>query len=74
MRNLTEEEYEVIDLLGQAATKFRVLKPVHPSDTSEFQIYVHACQNIVLARPGTEEVIGMDFDDYPKRTGKYPRE
>ena len=56
MRDLTEKEHEVLDLLGHAVIKFAELVPVHPSDIGEFQTFVHGCQNIVLARPVFESM------------------
>ena len=67
MRDLTKEEHKVMDLLGHAVIELSKLKPAHPADISEFQVHIHACQNIVLARPGTEEIIGISLNDYPER-------
>ena len=57
MRELTEEEHEVLDLLGEALIKFSELPPVYPYDCKEFMALSVAAQNIVLARPATETVI-----------------
>lgn len=54
MRDLSKEEQEVADKLGEAATLQAALPSIHPSDTPEFVQAIHAAQNIVLARPATE--------------------
>jgi hypothetical protein len=52
---LTEAEIEVLDLLGECATKFGALSPEHTSDLNEFCLAIHAAQNIVMARQGMRE-------------------
>lgn len=52
MSRLHDDEAEVLELLGEAATRFVKLHPEHPSDQQEFVQAVHAAQNIVLARVG----------------------
>lgn len=54
MRELTPNEQEVIDLLGSAADVAAALPEVHPSDRPEFCAAIHACQNIIYARPAFE--------------------
>lgn len=49
---MTEAEIEVVDLLGEVATKFFSLSEEHPSDKNEFTLAIHAAQNIVYAREG----------------------
>jgi len=56
MRNITKEEHEILDLLGKVYILFSELYPAHPYDIGEFVTHIHAAQNIVLARPGTETV------------------
>lgn len=57
MRDLTKEEQEVVDTLGEAVNKLAALPTVHPSDSPEFCLAVHAAQNIVLARPAVESQV-----------------
>ena len=54
MRELTEEEMEVISLLGTAYNKFGLLYVVHKSDRDEFVAGIHKCQNIILSRPAID--------------------
>lgn len=56
MRDLTEREREVIDLLAQAWNRHQELEEIHGSDSPEFAAAIHAAQNIVLARPGAEQL------------------
>ncbi len=55
MRDLTDVEQACLTSLGDAWNLFAALPPAHPSDRDEFVAHLHACQNIVLARPATEE-------------------
>lgn len=59
MRTLTDQEKEALNALGAAATLFFKLPAVHPSDRVEFVHHMHACQNIVLARPAYEHNLGL---------------
>lgn len=56
MRDLTEEELEVLNLLRDATVAFAGLPQAHPADMMEFTVSIHDLQNIVLARPATETV------------------
>lgn len=55
MRDLDAGEEKVLKLLGKAANRHGRLVAVHPSDQEEFTRAIHAAQNIILARPATEE-------------------
>jgi len=48
---LTEEEKEVIKLLGEVWNKFLALPDPHPSDDEEFCHYIHILQRHVMVRP-----------------------
>lgn len=52
---MTNEEVEVLDLLGEAATAFASLPTEHTADLNEFVLAIHAAQNIVLSRAGLRE-------------------
>lgn len=52
MAQLTDEEREVLELLGHAADKFSALPEEHPADLADFVNAIHAAQNIVLSRVG----------------------
>lgn len=54
LRDLTDGEDALMQKLGDCLTDFRALDAAHPSDVGEFITHVHALQNIVLSRPGTE--------------------
>lgn len=54
MRDLTDKEWQVVNMLGEAWNVFTQLEPSHPSDLEEFAQAVHVAQNIVFARPATE--------------------
>lgn len=58
---LTQEEINVLELLGKAASAFFGLETVHPSDSLDFTYAIHLAQNLVLARPGMRQ--------YQARTG-----
>ena len=48
--DFTEEEKEVVELLGEVWNKFIALPVKHPNDRMEFLISIHACQNIIASR------------------------
>lgn len=52
---LTAEEKAVLDILADAWNKFFYLPELHPTDKHEFMHGIHACQNIILARPAERE-------------------
>jgi hypothetical protein len=54
MRDLTDDEKAAVQLLGDAFNIHQQLPEAHPADRREFAAAVHAAQNIILARPGTE--------------------
>lgn len=56
MRDLTHDEAEVGEILGEAWNRFALLPVVHPSDRAEFVHHLHALQNIVLSRPAMDEL------------------
>lgn len=54
MREFTDKERTALDALALASRMVARLPMVHPADQAEFVHHMHACQNIVLARPATE--------------------
>lgn len=56
LRDLIQEEHDILDNLGLAANKLGRLPASHPSDMEEFMFHIHACQNIILAKPATEYI------------------
>ncbi len=48
--NITEEEKQIIGILGEAYKKFIRLPILHTADQREFMHAIHIAQNIVLAR------------------------
>lgn len=69
---LTPTEKEIVELLGQAASKFRRIVGPYPHgehDVAEFVHHIHACQQAVLSQaagrayPDTYRLMGYGFDD-----------
>lgn len=54
MRDLTEEEWAVIELLAEATNAFAALPDHHPSDLREWAHEVHHLQYRVMARAVTD--------------------
>lgn len=54
IRDLTAEERQVIELLGECASLAGALPELHRSDINEFVGAIHVCQNIIYARPAFE--------------------
>lgn len=52
---MSDDEKEVLRLLGLAWNKFLELPAYHYMDNHEFCHAIHAAQNIVLARAGMRE-------------------
>ena len=52
LAQITDEENEVMNLLGEAWNKFTALPVLHGSDKADFQYAIHLAQNIILARVG----------------------
>lgn len=59
MRDLTADEQRVADLLGEAFNLHERLPEIHEADRPEFMTAIHAAQNIVLARPATEQQLSQ---------------
>lgn len=57
LRDLIQEEHDILDHLGHAIIKLGDLPQSHPADLDEFAFHIHACQNIILARPATEYIM-----------------
>jgi hypothetical protein len=70
VRDLTAREQQVLRLLGDAFNVYSELPHVHPNDGREFVHAIHAAQNIVLARPATEQQHGKGINGVgiPPRT------
>lgn len=66
MRELTEDEVAVIELLGEAATAAAALPELHPADVPEFVHHTHVLQNLIYARPAYEYRRSLGFPR-PKR-------
>ncbi|HYH15933.1 MAG TPA: hypothetical protein VD794_11960 [Flavisolibacter sp.] len=52
---MTQEEKDIVILLGEAFNKFNALEALHPSDKPDFCNHIHALQNIVFAREGMRQ-------------------
>lgn len=52
---MTEQEKELLELLGKCYVIFAHLPVYHPADAKEFAVAIHACQNIVFARMGMRD-------------------
>ena len=55
--NLTPEEKEVLDLLGEAFEKFKTLPQLHSMDLQEFCIAVHNAERIIISRPYLRNIL-----------------
>ncbi|MCK4547670.1 MAG: hypothetical protein KAW17_09550 [Candidatus Eisenbacteria sp.] len=53
---MTRDEEMVVYALDMAACWYGRLTELHGSDASEFAQALHACQNIVMARPALRQV------------------
>jgi hypothetical protein len=53
---LTDEEQEVIKLLGTCFDKFIELEVLHPHHVDEFVLAIHSAQRIVMCRPVRREI------------------
>lgn len=51
MNLLSKEEKEIIVKLGQCWSGFLKLEELYPNDKQEILQYIHAAQNIIMARP-----------------------
>lgn len=56
----SHEEQQVLWLLGEAFNAFSKLPELHPADKSEFVLYTHALQNLVIQRPGARHLYGIE--------------
>lgn len=52
---LREDEVELLDALGEVATKFAALEQEHRSDVADFVYAIHLAQNIIMARQGMRD-------------------
>ena len=55
MRDLTDAEQHILDLLATVWMLAGSLPHVHPADAPELVHHIHAAQNIILARPAVEQ-------------------
>jgi hypothetical protein len=53
---LTNEEQEVLELLGDCFNKFIELEVLHPHHVDEFVLAIHSAQRIVMCRPVRREM------------------
>jgi hypothetical protein len=58
-RELTEQEDEALNMLGNAYWLFTQLPVLHADDRPEFKAAIHAAQNIILSRPAFDDILGM---------------
>ena len=56
---MTEEEKELVDLLGTVYTKFNALPILNQSDVREVVFHVHAIQNTVMSRVAIRQRAGI---------------
>lgn len=63
MRELTQEELKLLELLRTAVVVFAGLPQAHPADMEEFVGATHVLQNIVLSRPATESIRKGDGEE-----------
>lgn len=49
--NLTNEEEEIVNLIGEVWNKFLKLPKEHPSEQFEFRHDIHHLQHRIMARP-----------------------
>ena len=54
MRELTEEESDVLDALCNAWDKFLELPIIHPDHQTEFRHNLHILQRMIMSRPVSE--------------------
>lgn len=64
-QKVTQEEIEIIELLGRAMNGFASLKELHPADQQEFAYAIHLAQNIVLARSGMKQCAASRSSVHP---------
>lgn len=60
MRDLTSKERQVVGRLSEAWHEYKRLPVIHEADNEDVLHAIHAAQNIILARPGTEVAMGLD--------------
>lgn len=55
-QKLTDEEEAVLNLLGEAWSKFRQLPKQHPTHNTEMMYAIHQAQRLILARVGSRSL------------------
>lgn len=55
---LTQEEAEILNILGDVFNKFLNLPKLHPNLSREFCAAIHSCQEKVMMRPVLREING----------------
>lgn len=70
MRDLTADEQNCLNHLGEIANQYKTLPVVHEADLAEFVAAIHAAQNIILARPATEVQMRLREERLRNRTHK----
>ena len=76
MRDLTDAEQHVLDLLADAWQGALELPGVHASDGPEMAHLLHGAQNIILARPAVEQQNedrdqGLSVEQRNRRTASF---
>ncbi len=76
MRDLTDAEQHVLDLLADAWQGALELPSVHASDGPEMAHLLHGAQNIILARPAVEQQNedrdqGLSVEQRNRRTASF---
>lgn len=64
---MTPKEKKVINLLVKAYSKFIKLPVMHVADQREFEIGIHALQNIVMSREAIRSNPGLFITETTKR-------
>lgn len=57
VRELTEQELKVLELLGRAHEEFERLTIVNPADMQMFSTYITQAMHVVLGRPAGEWLV-----------------
>lgn len=64
-RELTREEYDVLELLALAGQQMKELDQIIPRDRYDFVFHIQAAQNIIFSRPSADFI-----SEYVERYGR----
>lgn len=59
MRELNEQELNILYFLSQAMEAYKQLPELGKSDAWEFQLLIHQVQRAIMARPVLEEIFNI---------------